>query len=248
VVVKPSGGIAGMVAKRKGMPKKVAGAELEFVISFLKDNHQKMTGAAMATHLGYSCAFICETMKENGIKVPDKVSWAAISAANKGKPSHRKGKKRSKWMNPLAIKVLEAFQFKKGCVPANAKKVGSLTIKKITAVNGKEYKYRYVRKAKGWTPEHILNWEREYGPIPEGYRIGFKDDNTLNTDPSNLKLVLKREALLKVSASMRLTDGFIAHILTWRNPDLKSAVIADKKLIDMKRQQIILSRFVNQFK
>ena len=44
--------------------------------------------------------------------------------------------------------------------------------------NGKGLPQRY---------EHVLIYETEIGPIPEGYIIHHKDDNGLNNDPSNLE-------------------------------------------------------------
>ena len=42
---------------------------------------------------------------------------------------------------------------------------------------------------------HIVVWEFNYGPIPEGYHVHHKDENKGNNDISNLQLMIRSEHL-----------------------------------------------------
>lgn len=43
-----------------------------------------------------------------------------------------------------------------------------------------------------WRAKHVLAWEREHGPLPEGYDVVFGDRDHRNCDPSNLVAVPHR--------------------------------------------------------
>lgn len=45
-----------------------------------------------------------------------------------------------------------------------------------------------------WEMEHVLAYERAYGPVPEGCQVMFCDHDYSNVDPSNLMAVPKRLA------------------------------------------------------
>lgn len=43
-----------------------------------------------------------------------------------------------------------------------------------------------------WRPKHVVVWEREHGPVPEGNVVVFADRDRRNFDPANLVAVPKR--------------------------------------------------------
>jgi hypothetical protein len=55
------------------------------------------------------------------------------------------------------------------------------------------YLYVKVASPNKWRWKHLIVYEKNYGPIPEGYKVFFKDQNTLNCDPENLTLVTNAE-------------------------------------------------------
>lgn len=57
--------------------------------------------------------------------------------------------------------------------------------------NGERYKYEMVKVAEPnvWKRKCLLEWEKHYGPLPEGKIIIFLDGNTLNSDIENLYAV-----------------------------------------------------------
>lgn len=110
------------------------------------------------------------------------------------------------------IKLMQsgkAFRYKKGNVPAN-KGTKGLTKANVTSFKpgqkphntvpiGTEvlrcdgYVYRKIAETKparfGWKQVHHIVWEKHHGKVPEGYRVVFLDQNRLNIDVNNLKLV-----------------------------------------------------------
>ncbi len=48
---------------------------------------------------------------------------------------------------------------------------------------------------KDWIQVHVIVWEKENGPVPDGHIVIFKDGNRSNFDISNLECISKRENL-----------------------------------------------------
>lgn len=105
-------------------------------------------------------------------------------------------------------------------------------------------------KLKGeFTPWARWAWQQQYGAIPEGMHVAYKcwDTNRL-TDINNLELISKADMAQRNSrfTSTSLSDNYVAGLLTHRNPQLRELVRADKQLLELKRQQIILERTLKQ--
>ncbi len=80
--------------------------------------------------------------------------------------------------------------FKKGDAPHNRLPVGS------ERVDSKDrYLWLKIAEPDVWRPRHILAWEQQHGPVPDGYLVRFNDSNPLNSDPGNLSLVSRAEHL-----------------------------------------------------
>ena len=62
---------------------------------------------------------------------------------------------------------------------------------KISNDGGKAHRRRGT-----WKQKHVLLWENEHGPVPDGYRVMFLDKNRLNYELDNLELVSLKEFLL----------------------------------------------------
>lgn len=100
-------------------------------------------------------------------------------------------------------KVGENTWFRKGHTPANSVDVntihkrGDLTFIKTNNGNG----------VKNWELYQRWVWEQNYGKIPEGNVIVFRDNNSENFDPENLAMVTKQEHHMMNKMSIRKT-GF----------------------------------------
>lgn len=92
-------------------------------------------------------------------------------------------------------------------------------------------------------------WEQNYGPIPEGMSVCFKDDDPTNMDPDNLILLTRAEHAIRnvAKSGQALSDNYVAGIMSFKDRELRKLLIEDKSLIEVKRQQIILQRKIKQY-
>lgn len=81
--------------------------------------------------------------------------------------------------------------FGPGNLPANAKKVGSISRRKDK--NGNDYLHIKTAEPRTWKMLHLYIWECKHGKAPKGYCVIFKDKNTLNTRLDNLMLISRAE-------------------------------------------------------
>ena len=89
-------------------------------------------------------------------------------------------------------------QFKKGHKPSNTwRPVGAERVSKDDLL------YRKVSdtgvKNDDWKAVHVLVWEQENGPLPDGHIVIFKDKNRRNFDPDNLEAVTRAENMRRNS-------------------------------------------------
>lgn len=106
----------------------------------------------------------------------------------------------NKGMKGLFYLGSEKTRFKKGHLPSNHKQVG--TIRFVDRVrDGKRLQY-YEIKISGigqgkhkWISCARYNYENQIGPIPKGFVVIHKDDNSLNDDPANLEAISRAENL-----------------------------------------------------
>lgn len=91
-------------------------------------------------------------------------------------------------------------QFKPGEKPSNTwRPVGAERISKDGIL------YRKVadtgHKPTDWRAVHVLVWEEQNGPLPEGMIVIFKDKDRANFDPGNLEAVTRAENMRRNSIS-----------------------------------------------
>ncbi|MCA0334380.1 MAG: HNH endonuclease [Bacteroidetes bacterium] len=109
----------------------------------------------------------------------------AKSRFKKGSVSANKGKKMP---DTLKSQIAHTF-FKKGNLPHNTRHDGAETIR---VLNCKPYIWKRISLGV-WKQKHRLVWEENIGPIPSGYNVQFKDNNTLNCEIENLYLISRKE-------------------------------------------------------
>ena len=112
-----------------------------------------------------------------------------------GHTPHNKGKKTGSY--PGMVQT----QYKKGHLPHNYRPVGSVRV----TCNG--YLERKIADPKEWRMVHVLNWEAEYGPVPDGCVIIFRDGDKTNCDTSNLLLVTRAELARMNQKGLISSDG-----------------------------------------
>lgn len=79
--------------------------------------------------------------------------------------------------------------FKKGNKPLNWKPIGS------ERVDRDGYVLVKVKDGERWRSKHVVLWEEVHGPIPDGYKLIFLNQNKLDIRIENLKLISKAEGL-----------------------------------------------------
>ncbi len=114
---------------------------------------------------------------EKGIK-PWNAGTRGIKKANSG--SFKAGNRRMP-----TILYDNAITFKKD------KKTGKTYKMKRVALNEWEYLQRF-------------NWVKHFGPIPEGYIVGFRNGDSLNCEPDNLILLTEDQHMKRCSAKQKM--------------------------------------------
>ena len=130
----------------------------------------------------------------------------------KGQIPPNKGQKMSKEV----FEKVSATMFKKGSVPSNTQPVGTINKRKDT--NGKFYSYIKVAN-QNWQLLNRYLWEQNFGKIPPGMIVIFKDNNEDNFEISNLELISKKENMNR--NSMHQYPLEIKQILILKNKLIK---------------------------
>lgn len=94
----------------------------------------------------------------------------------------------NKGMNGLDIGGKET-RFKKGHTPYNHLPIGT------ERINSDGYADIKIAEPNVWLPVHRFLWERENGPIPDGYVVIFGDGDKTNLSLDNLILVSRKQLL-----------------------------------------------------
>jgi len=205
--------------------------------TYITSNYLTIPVKTMARNLGRSGFGVRNFMKNNGLILPVEIieKRKAQSQYVKGQSPINKGKKQSEFMSAEAIKRTKKTRFKNGNLPNNTLHDGAITIRKDK--NGYLYKWIRISKA-NWRMLHVYNWEKINGPVPEGHILVFKNDDRMNCDPDNVRLITNAEHI----AETRNKDGFIAKTMaaTGRgkyDKELKNKLLQNPKLIELKRTQ-----------
>lgn len=138
----------------------------------------------------------------------------------KGQAPPNKGVKHPKGWAPGRMRET---QFAPGQIGHNWKPIGSTRL-----VDGYSYTKvtddRNVSWSRNWKATHVIRWEAENGPIPEGHCLKSRDGNRLNVDPANWQLIAR-------SMLLRLSGGRLGRIGYDEAPEeLKPTIMAVAKL------------------
>jgi HNH endonuclease len=104
-----------------------------------------------------------------------------------------KGKKWDEYMSVEGRRILRQTTWKKGNLPHTNTFDGNITLR-----SNKGTKWYAIRLSKAvWQPYNQYLWEKEYGKIPQGSIVVFKDKNTLNCTIENLELITRKENMAR---------------------------------------------------
>ena len=128
-----------------------------------------------------------------------------------------KGKKWSEYMSEEAQKNSRRTCFEHAHIPDNHLPVGSIRETKDGYLIKKVQERGYQRDR--WKLLHKLVWEENFGPIPEGMIVSFRDLDKKNCEPENLMLISKSENARLNKRGLRFED-----------PDLTNAAVSMVRL------------------
>lgn len=202
-------------------------------------------------------AFMKKQNRKLGLKLGE------IGKGHRFKKGHvpmNKGMKQEDFMSAETIEKTKATRFKKGNKPHNTMFDGAITIRKDS--NGGQYMYIRISKD-NWELYHQVVYRKEFGAIPKGHLLRFKDGNSLNVTIENLECITKAEharrnrdpekalnALREYqkkfgTPSQNLNDKMVAFWLSGNDNDLKEYILEHRPdLIKVARANYKLKRAI----
>lgn len=118
-------------------------------------------------------------------------------------------------------------KYKKGHTPWNHKKINSIRLQYHSGKNPDEKYYMIkIAEPKTWELLHRYIWRMNYGDIPAGRVIAFKDGNTLNTNISNLLMITRKENLNRNRNRKKAADTMKK---LWRAENLRASYGLQRK-------------------
>lgn len=210
---------------------------------YIRDNIQTMSIKQLAKKMKKTQAYISSRAKLLGYG--ELISQRILdSRIKKGTVPPNKGKKQSEYMSPEAIARTAETRFKKGNLPHNCfHEVGRISVRNDK--RGTPYKHICVRIGV-WVPLHTHIWEQEYGKLPKGHCLWFKNGDTLNCTLENLELITRAENLERNNLSDHGVASKMARLTGARGQvdrELKDYLVENAPdLVELKRQQLILQR------
>lgn len=209
---------------------------------YIQENYLTIPVKTIAAHIGRSYTLVSTRLRQLGLAIPPDIieMRKTLNQLKPGNIPKNKGKKLVDILTPDQIKRVEKTWFQKGHTPGNVLYNGAESIRK----DKRGVPYLFVRVSKKiWIHKQIINYEAVHGPIPKGYLLRCKSNDTTNADLDNWELVSRKDHARKNSGSTELTDGCVLGHLVRQNPELKKTIRTEyPDLIEVKRQQLLLNR------
>lgn len=208
---------------------------------FIKDNYQSMLYKDLAKALKTTERRVCNFIQHSGLRL-SKVEFKRRKSIGQFRKEHLS------WNKGLrGYMGANRTSFKKGNLPVNTLYDDAITIRKTT---GTSYKWIRLVKAK-WKELHRYLWEKEYGKVPKGFVLRFKDGNTMNVVLSNLELISRGEHLRRNQPAdlytnkrkyMLESDYYICNTLGIKDKKLQDELIKNHpEIINLKKAELKLS-------
>ena len=121
---------------------------------------------------------------------------------NKGCVSINKGRPRSEWASPEAIRRMEKGMFKKGHIDDNSRPLKPVGTR---SVRSDGYVWIKIEQPNRWREEHRLVWEKAHGPLGRYQKLIHIDGNPSNNSLDNLMIITNAECA-EINKRIGLTD------------------------------------------
>lgn len=154
-------------------------AEKTFLEEFVPGHSYKEIQAAFIQRFGWDIT----TNQIKGYIGNHKLNTGRTGRFVKGQEAHNKGQK----VSPEVYEKMKHTMFKKGNIPVNHREVGSTRV----SVDG--YIEIKIAEPNKWCLLHRHMWQQEYGPVPKGHVLVFKDNDPLHCELDNLMLITRNE-------------------------------------------------------
>lgn len=118
------------------------------------------------------------------------------------------------WNKGISVRLSPRSEFKTGSIPANKSPVG--TVRMRVDKNGKLRAWVKMEEPNVWKLRAVVEWEKSYGPLPNGLIIHHIDRDTINDSLTNLAAI-SRAAHMKEHRNEREPKR-LAAIARKRNP------------------------------
>lgn len=143
-------------------------------------------------------------------------------------------------VHPNSVKT----QFKKGVMPKNHLPVGSIQFRMRHNRSRHTGFYIKIAEPNVWKELRHYIWEKHNPPVQKGQVLWLKNQDLNDLRIENMEVITDRECRFRNSASIHLSDSFVAYtIATKNNPGLIKELVAKyPELIELKRAQLVLNR------
>lgn len=198
-----------MRGKQQGLSpgNKIFTPELE---SFITKNYKGISNKELADLVNTTFGLKLTAQQVKSFKKRKSLDSGLTGHFEKGKKAYNKGLKQTEYMSREAIERTKATRFKKGVVtnanlpcPLGHESINTDGYIRVKVSDKGSY---YER----WKMKHRIVWEEHYGPIPDGKVIVFIDQNPLNCDIANMKLVSKA-TMISLNRSQLMGEDPVAN-------------------------------------
>jgi hypothetical protein len=207
-------------------------------------NYKKMLYAEIAKIIGTTESKVCNYINRTGLRLTEK-EYERRKSIGKFKLGQ------IAWNAGLSLpNKPNSGQFQKGSKPPNTKPDGHVTLRHHKRTGEK---YLFIKISdRNWKLLHRHNWEIVNGTVQKKYVLRFKDGDTLNCNIENLELIsmkenLKRNSLIKRNDPVIHSDRYVAaRMKIYGKKNQEQFIKEHPEIIEIKRQQLLLQRGINE--
>lgn len=158
------------------------------ISDFIVANHKGVGPKEMAAMVSERFGIGFTKAQAKSFYANHKLSSGLTGWFEKGQEPWTKGKTWSEYGTPEGHERSRGTCFRKGDRPHNHVEVGTEVVK------DDGYLWRKVEEPDKWRQCHLLLWEKERGPVPEGMRVCFLNNDRMDIRIGNLALVTISES------------------------------------------------------
>jgi hypothetical protein len=165
--------------------------------NYIRQHYATQTAKDIAAHLNIPISRVYRLAAAMGLKKPiEAIRQMSKDTYHLSGIKTQFGKGHIPWNKGIKTdgsKIPSHTKFQKGQMPKNYLPVG------WSRIDADGYHWMKVNDPNVWKMIHVITWQNENGPVPDGKIVIFKDGNRSNLDIENLILVDRKEHMLRNS-------------------------------------------------